>query len=89
MIYLDKLSNMSNMSLILEKKLTDVGIKTPEELINLGSKEAFIKIKAFDNNACYNMLCALEGAIQGIRWHNLSDSTKENLKYFFQSFKTL
>jgi DNA transformation protein len=84
---LKELSKMLNIGLTLEKKLTDIGINTSEELISLGSKEAFIRIKIVDNTACYNMLCALEGAIQEIRWHNLSDTTKKDLKCFFQSLK--
>jgi DNA transformation protein len=84
---LKELSKMLNIGLTLEKKLTDIGINTSEELISLGSKEAFIRIKIVDNTACYNMLCALEGAIQEIIWHNLSDTTKKDLKCFFQSLK--
>ncbi len=30
------------------------------------------------------MLCALEGAIQGIRWHGLSKERKEELKQFLK-----
>jgi DNA transformation protein and related proteins len=85
MINLESLSKMTNIGSILQEKLIDVGINTPEELIVTGSKEAFIRIKAVDNTACYNMLCALEGAIQGIRWHNLTDEIKMELKSFFQS----
>lgn len=84
---MDKLSKMPNIGTILEKKLVDVGVGTPEELRNLGSKEVFMRIKNIDDTACYNMLCALEGAIQGIRWHNLSEGIKQNLKCFFQSLK--
>ena len=80
---LEKLSEMPNIGAALEKKLIEAGINTPEELKKLGSRDAFIKIKFADNTACYNMLCALEGAIQGIRWHNLSDDTKMDLKGFF------
>lgn len=85
MITLANLSKMPNIGLILEEKLIGVGINTPEELIVTGSKDAFIRIKAVDNTACYNMLCALEGAIQGIRWHNLTVEIKTDLKGFFQS----
>jgi len=80
---LEKLSKMPNIGATLEKKLIEVGINTPEELRKLGSSDAFIKIKFADNTACYNMLCALEGAIQGVRWHNLSEDTKKDLKCFF------
>lgn len=81
---LDKLSKMPNIGAILEKKLIDIGVKTPEDLKSLGSKEAFIKIRTIDNTACFNTLCALEGAIQGMRWHHLEQSVKEDLKSFFQ-----
>lgn len=81
-----KLSEMPNIGTVLEKLLRDVEIETPEKLKDMGSKEAFVRIKAIDNTACLNMLCALEGAIQGVRWHSLSQSCKEDLKVFFKSF---
>ncbi|MCY6957687.1 TfoX/Sxy family protein [Clostridium brassicae] len=84
---MNKLSRMPNIGNTLENKLIDADIKSPEELISLGSKEAFIRIKMLDDSACYNMLCSLEGAIQGIRWHHLDESTKQQLKVFFQSLK--
>jgi len=40
-----------------------------------------------DWGACLNMLCALEGAIEGISWHYLSDEVKQELKEFHKSFK--
>jgi len=56
-------------------------------LIELGSKEAFIRIKTIDDGACFSMLQGLEGAIQGIRWHHLPRTVKADLKEFFDSFK--
>jgi len=82
-----ELTEMSNIGKEGSKKLISVGIDTPEKLIELGSKEAFIRIKAIDNTACFSMLQALEGAIQGVRWHHLPDSKKKDLKEFFDSFK--
>lgn len=79
------LSKMPNIGGILEKKLIEVKINSPEELSAAGSREAFIRIKALDSSACINMLYALEGAIQGIRWHSLDENTKKELKKFFQS----
>jgi len=37
-----------------------------------------------EGDTCFNTLCALEGAIQGILWHNLSDEAKADLKRFFE-----
>jgi hypothetical protein len=34
-------------------------------------------------------LYALEGAIQGIRWHNLPKARKEELLHFFNQTKAL
>lgn len=79
-----QLSDLPNIGKTVEKKLIEVGIETPEQLIVLGAEQAFIRLAIEDEGACYNMLCALEGAIQGIRWHNLDKSRKEELKEFLR-----
>ena len=80
-----ELSKLPNIGKVLEKQLNDVGINTVDDLINLGSKEAWLKIKEIDDSACLNRLTALEGAIQNIRWHNLSEEDKDNLRNFYNS----
>lgn len=35
-----------------------------------------VEIKEIDESACINRLMALEGAIQNIRWHDLSEEDK-------------
>lgn len=82
-----ELSKLPNIGKVVEKQLNEVGINTVDDLINIGSKEAWLKIKKIDESACINRLMALEGAIQNIRWHNLSDDDKENLKEFYNSKK--
>lgn len=84
---MNKLSDMINIGKTLENKLKDVEINTPQELIDMGSKEAYLRIKMVDRGACYNMLCALEGAIQGVRWKYLDDEEKKKLKGFYESLK--
>ncbi|MCF8368087.1 MAG: TfoX/Sxy family protein [Bacteroidales bacterium] len=79
-----KLSDLPNIGKTLEEKLLAVGISSPEELMNKGSENALMQIRAIDNTACFSMLCALEGAIQGIRWHGLSVERKEELKQFLK-----
>ncbi|MBP5699344.1 MAG: TfoX/Sxy family protein [Methanobrevibacter sp.] len=78
-----ELSKLPNIGKVVEKQLNDVGINTIDDLINLGSKEAWLKIKEVDESACLNRLMALEGAIQNIRWHDLSDEDKQNLNDFY------
>ena len=82
-----ELSNLPNIGKVVEEQLNDVGINTVDDLINIGSKEAWMKIKEIDESACLNRLMALEGAIQNIRWHNLSQEDKKNLKEFYNSQK--
>ena len=79
---MNKLSDLPNIGKTLEQKLKKVGITSPEDLKNAGSENALLRIRETDESACFNMLCALEGAIQGIRWHGLSKERKEELKQF-------
>ncbi|AEG58796.1 TfoX/Sxy family protein [Desulforamulus ruminis] len=81
------LKKLPNIGEILEEKLKKAGIHCPEDLINLGSREAFRRLRNYDGDGCYNMLCALEGAIQGVRWHYLSEKDKRSLKEFYMSLK--
>ncbi|KZX14901.1 hypothetical protein MBCUT_18540 [Methanobrevibacter cuticularis] len=84
---MSQLTNLPNIGKILEKQLNTVGIKTIEDLKEIGSKEAWLKIREIDDSACYNRLCGLEGAIQNIRWFDLSDKDKKDLKDFYQFCK--
>ncbi len=82
------LTDLPNISTVNAKKLQDAGITTPEMLRKIGSREAFLRVRATsDPGACLSMLQGLEGAIQGIRWHSLSPETKAELKCFFNSVK--
>lgn len=84
---MSELSNLPNIGKVLEQQLLQIGIETPEQLKQVGSKQAWLDIKAIDPSACYNRLCALEGAILDIRWHYLNDDIKKELKEFYDSFK--
>ena len=81
---MSKLSDLPNIGTTLELKLLEAGISSPEELIHTGAENAFLKLAIEDESACFNMLCALEGAIQGIRWHGLPKERKEELKEFLR-----
>ena len=84
-----ELSKLPNIGKVLEGQLNDVGINTVDDLIDIGSKEAWLRIKEIDDSACVNRLMALEGAIQNIRWHDLSDDDKKNLKDFYHAYHLL
>lgn len=82
-----ELTKLPNIGKNTEEQLVKVGIETPEQLKQVGSKQAWLNILAIDPSACYNRLCGLEGAIQGIRWHDLSPDVKKELKEFYSSVK--
>jgi len=82
---MDKLSSLPNIGKTIETKLNAAGIFTREELAKCGSRAAFTRIRTADPQACYSMLCAIEGAIQGVRWHDLPAAAKDELKRFFDA----
>lgn len=77
------LTQMPNIGITLAEHLHLAGIKNPEELRSLGSEKAFLRIQALMPDACLSQLYALEGAIQGIRWHSLDHGRKEELRHFY------
>ncbi|RDY61711.1 TfoX/Sxy family protein [Flagellimonas nanhaiensis] len=80
-----QLTDLPNIGQTLAEKLNTVGIKTELELKEVGSKNAIVKIATLENSgACINMLYALEGAIQGIRWHGLDKEKKKELLDFYR-----
>lgn len=81
------LAQMPNIGKVVADKLIQVGITTPEELREIGSEQAFTRIQTIDETACLSILQGLEGAVQGIRWHNLPKERKEELKQFFRMRK--
>lgn len=81
------LHELPNIGSVLEKQLHDVGIETTEQLKEIGSREAWMRIRCRDISACFNRLCALEGAIRGIHWHRLPQDVKDELRAFYHANK--
>ena len=83
------LQKLPNIGKVAEALLIESGIDTPQKLLGIGSKEAFLKIRLLDPTACLHMLYGLEGAVQGIRDTELSQETKNDLKVFYNSLQKL
>jgi len=81
------LSSLRNIGKELEKKLNFAGIETAEALKQVGSKEAFVRIKAYYPNVCLVHLMALEGAVSDIMYNQLPDDVQKDLKNFSDNFK--
>ena len=82
-----ELTKLPNIAAKLEAQLAQADITTVDELKRIGSREAWLRILARDPSACLMRLSALEGAIQGVRWHYLDDETKTSLKEFYTRHK--
>jgi DNA transformation protein and related proteins len=84
---MNELTKLPNIGKTLAEKLIKAGITNEQELKMTGSENAIIKISTIENSGvCINMLYALEGAIEGIRWHNLDKLRMHELNEFFQHF---
>ena len=84
---MSELASMMNIGKEMERKLTSVGIDSMEKLIELGSKEAFMKLKQTYPNVCLVHLYTLEGAIHNIEYNCLSEDKKKELKEFSDFLK--
>ena len=82
-----ELTSMMNIGSEMAKKLTSVGIDSPEKLIETGSKQAFFKLKEVYPSVCLVHLYALEGAICNTEFNSLSEDTKKELKEFSDFLK--
>lgn len=81
---MSELEELPNIGRDTASQLEAVGITTFEQLRGTGSREAWLRIQQIDPSACLSRLSALEGAIQGVRWHHLDLETRASLKEFYQ-----
>lgn len=82
-----ELSSMRNIGNEIEKKLKAVDICSAEELMQAGSKDAFLRLKLHFPNVCLVHLYTLQGAIDDIEFNQLPDEVKQDLKGFNDSLK--
>lgn len=77
-----KLTSMMNIGREMERKLQSVGIGSAEELLAVGAKQAFVKLKTVYPAVCLVHLYALEGAVSQTEFNSLSAEKKRELKAF-------
>ena len=77
---MEDLTKLPNIGEVLAQKLNEIEIYSYDDLIDIGSVEAILRIIGPDTSDCYNMLYAIEGAIRGIRWHDIPKEERQKLK---------
>jgi DNA transformation protein len=82
------LLELPNVGKVLDGLLNQIGICSYDELVAMGSKQVFIKIREKDAGACLHMLYGIEGAIEGKKDSLLSKEVKEDLKDFYRALVT-
>jgi DNA transformation protein len=83
----EKLTDLPNIGAVLAGRLADAGIRTASELATVGSVEALLRVRTrMDaDGPCANMLYALEGAVRGIRWHEIPERERAELWRRYQA----
>ena len=84
---MSELTSLKNIGKEMERKLKSVEINSAEELKQLGSKEAFFRLKTRYPQVCLVHLYTLHGAIDNTEYNQLSEETKKELKEYSDKFK--
>ncbi|MGH4124223.1 MAG: TfoX/Sxy family protein [Clostridium sp.] len=82
-----ELSKLPNIGKEVERQLNIIGIFAYDELKDIGTEQAWLKIQEIDASACIHRLLALEGAIQGVKKMDLPQERKSDLKDFYNWHK--
>ena len=78
--------DLANIGSVVAAELESVGIETAEELRALGSVRAGIVLKANHFHVCASKLYGLEGAIRGVRWHDIPEDQRRRLRRELEGF---
>ena len=78
---------MRNIGKEMDKKLRSIGICSAEELVQTGSREAYLRLKLRYPNVCLVHLYTLQGAIDDVEYNRLPEQVRSNLKRFSDSLK--
>jgi hypothetical protein len=73
------ISDLPNLGTKSQQMLQQAGIKTVEQLRELGAVRAYIQVKQSGANASLNLLWAMEGALTGRHWREVAHNDRLRL----------
>ena len=82
-----ELTTLRNIGKEIARKLMSIDIQTAENLKEVGSEEAFTRLKLHYPNVCLVHLYTLEGAISDIDYNQLPEDVKLRLKEISDKLK--
>ncbi len=75
----ERLEDVVNIGPALAHDLRAVGVTDLDELRALGAGEAWVRMHAGGCHDCLSTLLALEGALRGVRWMQISPQDRDAL----------
>jgi len=79
------LRELPNLGKVVVEQLARAGIDNPEKLRYLGSVSAAVRLTEVGIDVCSSKLSALEGAIRGVRWHEIPAEERAALRAEFEA----
>jgi hypothetical protein len=76
-----RIRDLLNLGPVMENRLAEVDITTAEQLARVGVVEAYQRLKfAFGAAITLNALYAMDAALDGLDWRDLSEDRKRELR---------
>ena len=79
-----ELTTLRNIGTEMKRKLNTIGINGAEDLIEMGSKKAFFRLKVEYPEICLVHLYVLQGAIDNVDYNMLSPECRAELREFYE-----
>jgi DNA transformation protein len=73
----ERLEDVVNIGPALAHDLRAVGVADVEQLRDVGAQEAWLRMYAAGCHDCLSSLLALEGAVRGVRWMQISPDDRD------------
>lgn len=73
----ERLEDVVNIGPALAHDLRAVGVSDIDALRSLGADEAWVRMHAAGCQDCLSSLLALEGAVRGVRWMQISPDDRD------------
>ncbi len=87
---INEMMRLKNIGKSIAVRLVSIGIESPHMLRELGAKEVYLRFfekEGWSQRLCPCFLYALEGAILGEKWNEISVKKKEECKKFSKDLR--
>lgn len=72
-----------------EEQLRCVGVESPEDLIEIGAVEAFVRLRRSGAKPSLNFLYAMVGALEDRSWLDIAQNERESILMALDGFSEL